>query len=683
MRHFLMEIGTEEMPYWAVEDGVSQLEQKLTELFDSNHLYFENLKVYGGPRRLAALCLVADRQADRTVEVRGPAGKAAFDENGNPTRAAEGFARSQGVRTEDLEVRKVNGGEYVFAVKRVEGEDSAVFLKQNLPGIIASLSFKKSMRWGSGDFRFVRPIHWIVCMLDDEVVEFEVAGIKSGRITRGHRFLGERSIELTGADEYLDVLKEKGKVVVSHQERREMIVNQARQAAASAGGEAVIHEDTLREVVQLVEWPHIITGSFDEEFLKLPDDVLITVMEAHQRYFPVKGSSGNLINRFLITSNASPARDSVVREGNERVIRARLEDARFFYNEDLKTPLESRVEKLDGVVFQKKLGTLLDKTRRVMELVGPVADLFGYDEVVEKARRAAYLLKADLLTDMVNEFDELQGIMGMEYALKQGEDPEVARAIFEHYLPRFAGDELPQTEVGRIVSVADRLDTVAGYFLAGKEPTGSEDPYSLRRQAQGVVQILLDSETDFNLEKAVEIAVKGYQNVEGLRDADETIKSLIELFKARFMRILTDAGYPREYVQALLTEFIIHPALARQKLKAMLDTDLDDILTPYQRVRNLSRPELGTEYDPGLFVEPEEKEVNETLSGIKQNFDKGSPDEQLVLLKLLRKPVDEFFDAVLVMHEDQRIRENRLKLLNALREIYEAYADFSVLLGGA
>lgn len=683
-RQLLLEIGTEEMPYWAVYDGIDYLKQKLSSVFAENNLDFNNLKVYGGPRRFVVSAEIAALTSDQKIKVKGPAFKVAYDENGNPTQAAAGFARSQGVAVEELKVEEINGGKYVVAEKIIKGKPAAAFLKEVLPDVISKFSFKKSMRWGSGTFRFVRPIRWILCLVDAEVIEFEIAGVRSDNKTRGHRLYASEPLTVAAAGDYFDVVENKGRVMVDQEKRRQTIISAAAEAVKKLDAEPIISEETLKEVVHLVEWPEIVVGGFPEEFLELPEEVLITVMQHHQRYFPVRQKSGRLSNLFVVVHNGRPENEEIIREGNERVVLARLEDARFFYQEDLKKPLEARVEGLKGVVFQQKLGTLYEKTLRNQKLVKPVAVELGLKpDEIERAKRAAYLCKADLLTEMVNEFDELQGIMGMYYALKSGEDERVARAIFEHYLPRFYGDDLPSTPEGKALSIADRLDTVCGYFLAGLEPTGSEDPYSLRRQAQGICLVILDSGIDFNLKKAVKHSLSLYEGIQGLAEKSRAEESLLEFFKARYQRLLTEKGLTAPVVQAVLPEVLERPATALEKARVItsyLGTELlEDILTAFQRVKNLSRPELGTEYDPHYLEEKEELELEKALQKAAAEFHEADFEEQLKILASLRQPIDAFFDSVLVMHEDPNVRENRLKLLNRLLSLYLGFADFSAL----
>jgi glycyl-tRNA synthetase beta chain len=683
-KHLVLEIGTEEMPYWAVYDGINYLNQKLAAVFEENRLGYQNLKVYGGPRRLVALAEVVDKTSAQLAKIKGPAYKAAYDASGNPTQAAIGFARAQGVRVEDLKVEEINGGKYVVAEKELKGRPAKELLQEVLPQIISQFSFKKSMRWGSGTFRFIRPIRWILSLLDDEVIEFEIAGISSGRQTRGHRLYATGPLTIKIAAEYPDIIENIGRVMIDHERRRQEIISGAKKAVSEFNAEPIINEETLEEVVQLVEWPEIVVGKFPEEFLVLPQEVLITVMQHHQRYFPVRERSGKLSNLFVVVHNGKPENAEIIREGNERVVLARLEDARFFYNEDLKKPLASKVEGLKGVVFQQKLGTLYEKTLRNQKLSVEVGKRLGLSESeIERIIRAAYLCKADLLTEMVNEFDELQGIMGMYYALQSGEDERVARAIYEHYLPRFYGDDLPETSEGKALSIADKLDTVCGYFLAGLEPTGSEDPYSLRRQAQGVCLIVLESGVDFDLKEAIAYSLSLYRKLPGLLDESEAFDRLLKFFEARYQRLLMERGYSQAVVQAVVSQMLERPATALKKAEVIashLESDLiEDILTAFQRVKNLSKPELGTEYDRVYLEEKEEVELERALNEALDAFHRVDYKEQLEILAKLRKPIDAFFDSVLVMHEDLKVRENRLRLLNRILSLYLSFADFSAL----
>lgn len=683
---FVLEIGVEEMPYWAVEDGEAQLAEGFARLARDGAIDCANLRVLAGPRRFAVLCDLAPRQRDREVVVKGPAAHAAFDADGRPTKAAEGFARAQGVRVEELVVREEGGGRYAFAVKTVIGAPTGEYLREALPKLILDLSFRKAMRWTDGPLRFVRPIRWLVCLLGDEVVPFALDRLVAGRLTRGHRILAPGSIEIAHAGEYERVLEERGRVVADPEKRRGRILAEAERVCPE-GARPIVHEAVLEEVAQLVEYPTGILGHFDEEFLSVPEDVLITAMEHHQRYFPVRDrETGRLLPYFVVIQNGDPAREAIVREGNERVIRARLADARFFFEDDMKRPLESLVPKLEGVVFQKKLGTLLAKTARVVELAGLACDLLGCDaETRRHAERAAYLAKADLLTDMVGEFPELQGVMGREYALRQGEPEAVAVAIYEHYLPRFAGDELPATPAGAALSLADRVDTIVGYFLAGLEPSGSEDPYSLRRQGQGCAQIVLARGADFDLERFLDAALEGYAGLDGLRDRGEARAALVAFFAARFERALRAEGHAPDGVAAVSGAFLARPATAAARLAALesfaAEGRLEDVVTPFQRVRNLSKPELGLEVDEARFVDEAERALHAAVVDAEHRLPALGPREALSLLASLRPVVDAFFDAVLVMDPDEAVRANRLRLLNRARALYESFADFSAYLG--
>jgi glycyl-tRNA synthetase beta chain len=626
-------------------------------------------------------------QKERVEKVRGPAKKVAFDEEGKPTKAAYGFARSQGVEISDLVVEEVNGGLYVFAVKKIEGGPVKELLAERIPEIITRLSFKKSMRWGSGSFRFVRPVRWVLALMGTELLEFELAGIKSGNISKGHRFLGEKEVIIEDSEKYEELLSDKGKVIVDEDKRREEILRMAAEASSKVGGIPVLDEAVLEEVVHLVEYPNASVGSFDEKYLKLPDEVLITVMQHHQRYFPVRSHDGKLLNHFVVIHNGSPLYEENIREGNERVVRARFEDAQFFFEEDLKKPLDTLVEGLKGVVFQKKLGSLYEKTLRNIELSSHISELlsFGKNEI-ELVRRAARLLKADLLTDMVNEFDELQGIMGREYALRQGEEEAVSTAIYEHYLPSYYGDELPETIIGQVVAIADKVDTVTGYFLAGLEPTGSEDPYSLRRQAQGVCLIILSLEKNLSLDNVLLKSLELYANIPGLLPQEEAYERLKEFYRARFLRILADRGFENSFALTVLDQLFVSPLDALDRLSALKKfaeekrKAFENLLTAYQRVRNLSKPELGTEYDLSYLEEPEEKALASAVETVASEIKSSSSEEILTLFAELKGPIDSFFDSVLVMHEDERVRENRLRLLNRTLSLFHSYADFSSLI---
>lgn len=686
MREFLFEIGVEEMPASAAIKATEQLKQLAQQAFQENRLNFKSLRVLSTPRRLALIVKgLEEFQEDYLEEVKGPPASAAFKKAGNPTPAALGFARSQGVKPADLVVKPTPKGDYTFAVRRQKGSPTRKVLKKILPGLVASLTFPKSMRWNE-KLKFSRPIRWLCALYGQEVTPFELENLKSDRYTWGHRFLSPKNpIKLTDASSYLTELK-KAKVIVDQEKRREVILRGIEQVTQGKG-EAILNLAVLEEVLYLVEFPSAIYGQFEKGFLKLPEEVIINVLQSHQRYFAVKDKNGCLKANFLVVQNGDPKAEKLIKQGHERVVRARLADAQFFYEEDKKTPLKKRVEELEGVIFQQKLGTLLDKTHRLVKLTEQAAKLsLASQRETEIAKRAAFLAKADLLTEMVVEFPELQGAMGREYALASGEKKTVAQAIYEHYLPRFPGDELPQSIAGVLVGLADRVDTIAGYFLVGLAPTGSQDPYSLRRQGQGVAQLIFHHQLNLNLRKILQAAFKLYQKFSERAQAKEALKELEDFFKNRFELTLKRLGYDDQLIASLINEFITTPTTALKKAQAIQafrsrKTRWDDLLTAFTRPHNLAEPKLGLSVKEELLVEKTERKLWEELKEKERTFQKAYQAENflesLETLASFRKPVDKFFDDVLVMTEDKKLCQNRLKLLNYLDSLFLKVADFT------
>lgn len=684
MPDFLLEIGTEEMPASAAKKAVEDLEKIFKEDFQSNRLSFKEIEVYATPRRLAVIITgLKEKQEETVVEVKGPPANQHFDLNGNLTPAARAFAEKQGVPVESLVEKETPKGSYLFAVKREEGRETAEILREILPVTIKKLTFKKSMRW-QGKLRFIRPIRWLVAFFGTQPIPFELDGIKAANRTRGHRFLSSGEIEVNSPQSYLELLKS-NKVVVSQEERKTIILKGLEEKAEK--GRALVNQDLLDEVVFLVENPWVLRCSFPEEYLSLPPAVIIEVLESHQRYFPWVDDKGRLLPGFFCVSNGAPEAEEIIRTGNERVVKARLEDAKFYYQEDLKEPLASKVERLEGMVFQEKLGTLLKKTERIEAMADFLAGKLELSQgELSTLKRAARLVKADLVTEMVKEFPELQGVMGKEYALASGELPEVAEAIYEHYLPRFPGDSLPKTTIGKILSVADKMDTVGGYFLAGFSPTGSEDPYSLRRQAQGVVSIVLEGELDISLLEVIEKSLSLYSEHSGIHPDNSTLDNLKEFFQARVERFWQKRGFSHFSIRSLLNRSLTQPlqtnSLINELEKAQKENWWADILIAYYRSKNLSSPSLGFEVEPSFFVEEEEKILYQAVTKAEVELAgfiaKAEWLPALLVLVKLRGVIDNFFDAVLVMSEDKKLQENRLKLLNLTVNLFEKIADFSV-----
>ncbi|KXS42267.1 MAG: glycyl-tRNA synthetase beta chain [Candidatus Frackibacter sp. T328-2] len=683
----LLEIGTEEIPAGFMKPAFEQLERLANNLFEHYRIDFNEIETYGTPRRLVLLLRgVSSEQQDLTKEVRGPAKNIAFDDDGNPNQAAKGFARGQGLDVEDLEVRDTDNGEYLFAVKTEEGEATQGLLSEILDKLINDLSFPKAMRWANKDMRFVRPIQWLLVLYGKEQIDLEIAGTKSDRYTIGHRFLSEGKIKIDSVDDYFDTLKEEY-VIVDQDKRKEMIVEQITELAEEVGGEVLIDQGLLTEVNYLVEYPTALIGSFESEFLELPREVLITSMREHQRYFPVEDEDGSLMPRFITVRNGSEEYIDIVKEGNEKVLRARLADAKFFYDEDQKEPLFDKVDELKDIIFQEDLGTIYEKVERLVKLSEEFAQTLDLDAAkINHTKRAAYLCKADLVTEMVTEFAKLQGVMGREYAKLSGEEEAVANAIFEHYLPRHATDELPVGILGQIVSIADKIDNIVGCFGVGLIPTGSQDPYALRRQTQGIVKIILENELALNLNDLIDNSLKLFADSGKLtRDAKEVKIDVLDFFKQRLERLFKEAEIRYDVCDAILaTDFTdINDALERaQALMAFREKEqFENLITAYNRAGNLAEKATSDEINPDLFVDDSEQELYNAYLATKEEVEALLADNNYVAalnkLVTLQQPIDQFFDSVMVMADDKAVKENRLALLRNIVDIFTEVADLS------
>ena len=680
-KNLLLEIGTEEIPAKFMAGALQQLKNLMEEKLTEARIAFAEVKTVGTPRRLTAIVRdVAERQADIQREHKGPSINIAFTPDGQPTKAALGFARSQGVDVSQL-VRRDN---YVYAIVNEEGKDSCLVLPTLLSDIITSLSFPKSMRWADIDMRFVRPIRWLVALYGEQVIDFSVAGIASGRITRGHRFLGSEAIELQRADDYIDALAA-NYVMVDQDQRRQVIRRQVTDLAAAHGGVAKIDEDLLEEVLYLVEYPTALCGKFAPEYLELPAAVIITPMQEHQRYFPVTTVDGKLMPLFITVRDGGSDYLDIVRQGNERVLKARLADARFFFEEDKKTKLADKVEKLKTVVFQEGLGTMYDKTLRLQQLAASIGRAAGVEEAdLQIIDRSAYLAKADLVTSMVTEFTELQGVMGKEYARIDGEKPAVAEAIFEHYLPRFAGDALPQTSAGAILSIADKLDNIVATFSRGLMPTGSQDPFALRRQALGITNILIQSQLHLSLTAMVNKAMDLIQ-ITAAEQRRQLIADISEFFRVRLKGLLNENQVRYDLIDAVLAKDIDDIYATWLKGLALAKVSAEEGFKPtvqaLTRVNHLASKSTGQEIRPQLFSTASESELYAAYLKAKDSIAPAveQHDYQAVFkaLATLNQPIDKFFDSVMVMVEDEAIRNNRLALLHAIDTLAGYLADFN------
>lgn len=680
-KDLLLEIGTEEIPAKFIPNALKQLETtaktKLTDL----RISYGEIKVIGTPRRLALVVRkVADTQADKHSENKGPAIKIAFAEDGTPTKAALGFARGQGVEASDLVVK--DG--YVYAIVQEVGRPVAEILPELLSDIVTHLSFPKNMRWGNLDMKFVRPIRWIVALFGDQVIPFALPGVTSGKITRGHRFLGKAEVEVNSVEDYFAKLADNF-VMVDQDVRRRVIKEQIENLAVSRGGTATIDEELLEEVVHLVEYPTALCGSFEEKYLSLPPEAIITPMREHQRYFPVKDKSGKLLPIFITVRNGGPEHIDIVRHGNERVLKARLADAKFFFEEDKKVPLAERVEKLKTIVFQEGLGTLFDKVLRLERLAVGIAKMQDASQPeLDTINRAAHLAKADLVTGMVFEFTELQGIMGREYAHINGEKPEVAEAIFEHYLPRFAGDVLPQTIAGRMISIADKMDNIVATFSRGLVPTGSQDPYALRRQALGIVNIIIGAKYHVSLNTIASQAM----DLLGITDTEQRTKLLDEIqefFRLRIKNILTDEQLRYDMIDAVLATGSddIYDTWLRAKAMSVEGGTIamQKAVQALTRVGNLAKNAQSDSINANLFEADAEHALFKAYTEAKAAIEKYQLEKNyqgvLTILASLSAPIDAFFGAVMVMVENTAVKNNRLALLKAISGLAVNTADLT------
>lgn len=676
----LLEIGTEEVPAHVMPGILSQLKENAAKTFEELRIEYKNIKTLGTPRRSALLVEgLAEQQADLSKENRGPAVNIAFDADGNPTKAAQGFARGQGVKPEEL----VTKDGYVYAMVHEKGGQTVDLLGDTLKGLVDGLNFPNNMHWADLDYKFIRPLRWLVALYGQDVIDFEVANVKSGRTSRGHRFLSEGDFEIANAEDYVEACR-KASIIVDQNERCEMIRQQIAEVAAANGGQAEVNEDLLEEVLYLVEYPTALCGKFDEKYLALPAEAVITPMRDHQRYFPVL-KDGQLLPLFITIRNGGKEHLETVQHGNERVLRARLEDAQFFFDEDRKKTLEQHGEKLKTVVFQDGLGTIYDKALRLEVLAGYIADAIGANEQDKKdAVRAAKLAKADLVTGMVTEFTELQGVMGREYALLDGETKAVAQAIDEHYMPRFAGDSQPASVAGRIVSFADKIDTIVGTFSRGLIPTGSQDPFALRRQALGIVNMLKEAQYHISLSQLVAKAMELLK----IADAGQQAKlqnDVADFMKLRLKNVLADAGIRYDVVDAVFVtvDDIYGVFLRAQAVNEAVKQDMEKTIQAFVRTGNIARKaeDVQAAVETGLLAEQVEKDLYKAYEDAASKVEKEVAAQDyagaIATLSQLAAPIDAFFDGVMVMDKDEKIKNNRLGLLKLVDNLICQVADFS------
>jgi len=682
-RELFLELGTEEIPAGFLPVAMRDLERLLGKELETAGIEFASLKTFATPRRLAIVAAgVAEEQPTLHTKAMGPAKHIAFGPDGKPTKAGGGFARGQGVAVEELQIVATDKGEYVCAEKEIIGRPTVELLPEMLTRVVSGLQFKKSMRWKDLDVRFARPMHWIVALFGGEVVPFSYGNLTSGNRSRGHRFMAREEFPVENAAQWQSELAKRF-VKVDQEERRQLIAAGIAEAAAAVGGTVNPDEELLEEVSYLVEDVTPLCGTIEDEYLQLPRELLITSMREHQRYFTVAGADGKLMPHFITISNTRPADPQVVVKGNERVLRARLSDAMFFWQEDRKTKLESRLEALKNVVYQQKLGTSYEKVMRFTELAVGLAEQFEAT-AVEQTRRAALLAKCDLETGMVYEFPELQGVMGREYALLEGEDPRIATAIFEHYLPTGAGGELPSDNIGAFVSLADKVDTICGCFGVGLIPTGTADPYALRRSAIGILNIILDRGYRLSLPQLIETSV-GLLEAKLSRPANEVSGEVVEFVRLRFVNMLTGQGYPADVVDAVLAAGFDDPVDALARVRALTELkgreDFQAIAVAFKRVVNIIKGGVTEPVNETLFEADSEKTLwqalRQTRGKVAGLVADGEYAAALQAIAGLREPVDRFFDGVMVMADDAAVKTNRLALLTSAAGLFKGIADFA------
>ncbi len=680
-KDLLFEIGAEEIPAGFMPNILGQLKQLAETKLNDAHLPFESIATYGTPRRLALIVKgLADTSAEISERHKGPSASIAYDADGNATKAAIGFARGKGLDVADLVVE--DG--YIYAETKTAGVPAKDIVTDMLPQLITGLNFPKSMHWGNLDAKFVRPVRWLVALLDEEVIPVEFATVKSGNVTRGHRFLGADEITIKNAASYIDTLKENF-VMVDQDARRELISKQLHDIAASKNASIVWDDDLLEEINYLVEWPTALCGGFEESYLALPDAAIITPMKDHQRYFPLVDQEGKLLPMFLTVRNGSDHSIEVVQAGNERVLRARLDDAKFFFNEDRKKPLIDRQDGLTKIVFQEGLGNLADKTERLLKLGRVFGEECGlHEDAAVVLERATELAKTDLTTGMVTEFTELQGVMGKEYALLDGESPEVAEAIFEQYLPRFAGDVLPQTEAGKVLSIIDKVDNIVATFSRGLIPTGSQDPYALRRQTIGILNILLGSEWNISLRPIFKASME-LLNVPAEKQ-DELLGQVEEFFTLRLKNIFLDREVPHHVIDLLLSNNELSVADAEGLVNALLANRIDEnveLVQAYTRMYNLVKDVEYTGVNSDLLKEDAEKALFEAASKASEAslaaWEANDYAAVVAVPATLVPAINKFFEDVMVMDKDESIKANRLQLVRLAYNVMAIIGDISAL----
>ena len=690
MNSVILEIGTEEIPAQYMENTLKDLDRLVQKHLEDARINYKEIKVYGTPRRLILFIFhINEKQEDIFQKIKGPAHSIAYNKDSLPQKPALMFAQSQGVNVEDLIVEDTEKGQYVFALKSKIGQPTIDILSRIFPKIIMSMQFPKSMRWEEKSLRFIRPIRWILALYGKEIIRFNLDGLKSENITYGHRLLAPKKIKISSTQEYFKKI-EKNYVIIDPQIRENIIRTDIKRIIKEIHGEEIINEKLLKELVYLVEYPNAILGEYDKKYLKLPKDVLTVVMEKHQKYFPVFKNKDELLPLFIVIINNSKEYASKIKEGNENVLRARLEDAKFFYQEDQKTPLEKKVDKLKNVIFQENLGSLFDKTKRLESLCEYIADVLQIEQKEKQdLLRSANLCKADLVTEMVKEFPELQGIMGKEYAVLSNERKEVAEAIFGHYLPRFSGDILPRTKNGMTLAISDKVDNIVGCFLSGLTPTGSQDPYGLRRQTRGKIAIILKHNLKISLKDIIQKSLSLYTvnaSSEVKIDENEIVSQILNFIKQRVKNIFLEDGISYDVIDAVLAADNNGDMVdIKHRIEAIEEfyhqPIFGKIITSSSRVLNLSKNSEKTEINKLLLREKAELNLYHNYEDIYPRIKKFICNKEykkaLKLLGDLCEPVDEFFDQVLVMDKDKDIRKNRVALIKKIGILFNQVADLS------
>ena len=694
-KDLLFELGTEEIPARFLPATVSQMKKLAEEILAEKRLPYESLRVFATPRRLALLVYsMAEMQEDAVTEAKGPALSVAYDAEGAPTKALLGFCRGQGIDVSDISTKEIGNTTYIYANKTEKGQPAVDVLAGVFDTLVGKLSFPKPMRWGDEALRFVRPIRWIVALFGSAIIPYELARVKSGNISRGHRVLGSSNVVIENPSEYEEKLL-RNYVIADQEKRCEKISAQIKEATAKTGG--IVKEDAglLEEVVYILEYPTVLTGKFEEKYLSLPQELVITPMREYQRYFPVYGTGGELLNKFIVVRNGDEYGSDMVVSGNENVLRSRLADAEFFWQEDCKIPLEDNHSRLKAIVFHEKLGTVAKKVERVQKLSGILAGKFGYnEEQSNKAQRAALLAKCDLVSRAVYEFPELQGIMGEYYARKGGENAEVCSAVREHYLPRFAGDALPETFTGAVLSISDKLDSIVGFFASDMIPTGSQDPYALRRAAIGITQIILHNKFHFSLADLIKAAYNLYEGVAFVKGCDATVEETVLFFRQRLENIMAEQGIRYDVINAVLAVDFddISDAMdrARAITEARKEDDFAGVLTGFTRAANLlknahanSQIMVELSVDENLLKDASERRLYTEIGRVRiesNNYlEHGDYRGALLSIASLRRPADKFFEAVMVMAEEIDLRLNRLALLQEIISLSSGIGDLSQL----